>query len=147
MTVMTTSSNQPVQGRVVPRTQYIYVTPAQSGGGGGGGRWSRMVQGTSGRLGQHVTRVEVPRPLPQFLGSQRIIVYAWGLSMAIIAVDEWKRHEMLPRPSRLWWATLFYGMLAIGGIIPSLVPLMNALAVGYTIMLLWQFYNKEGQFS
>lgn len=143
MTVMTTSGNQPVQGRVVPRTQYVYLTPAQ---GGGGGRWRRSATRISYRLGDE-KKGTVPRPLPQFLGSQRIIMYAWGVSMAVITADEWKRHEMLPRPSRLWWATLFYGMLAVGGIIPSLVPLMNALAIGYTIMLLWQFFNKEGQFS
>lgn len=93
------------------------------------------------------TQHRTPSFMPSFLGNERVIVYSWAISMAVIAWDEWKRHNIFPRPQRLWWATLFYGMLAIAGMADPLTPLINALAVGYTIMLLWQYYNASGQFA
>jgi hypothetical protein len=84
---------------------------------------------------------------PSFLGSQRTIIFAWIIAVIAITADEWKRYHILPRPSRLWWSALVYGILALVSEVTPVIPLTNALALGYSIMLMWQFFNKSGQFS
>jgi hypothetical protein len=84
---------------------------------------------------------------PAFLGSQRTILFAWAIAIAFVCADEWKTYHVLPRPSRLWWTTLVYGILAIMSQVETLIPLVNALALGYSIVLVWQYFNKQGQFA
>jgi hypothetical protein len=72
---------------------------------------------------------------------------AWFVSMAMIGFDEWRNNGILPRPARLWATTLFYGLLAVVSLVDALVPIVNALAIGYSIMLIWQYFNGAGQFS
>ena len=166
----------PVATRTPGATQrggyYYYGGDGGSGGGGGGGIQHRFYYPGGGggggsaatteppdlggrpktfimRLGSLPPHKEVPVKTKGFkwLGNQRIIVIAWAVAMATISVDEWNRNGILPRPSRLFWATLFYGMLGIVSYIDVLLPLCNVLAIGYSIMLIWQYYNKTGQFA
>lgn len=149
--------NQAIQDSNSPRTEYILrlapsqysstTAPPSSSGGGGGGRVRQRIARTSGALGNAATQTTVPKGVPQFLGNQRTITYAWFAAMGVIVVDEWKNNHIIARPARLWWASVFYGLLALGGMITSLIPLMNALAIGYLFVLLWQWYNGEGQFK
>lgn len=72
-----------------------------------------------------------------------MIFHAWVVAMIIIGFDEWHNHKILPRPARLWYASAFYGLLIVFSIADPMVPLANAFAVGYTITLLWQYYNGD----
>lgn len=92
-------------------------------------------------------RVPLPNGVPHWLGNSKIVGYAWITGMVFVAIDEWKNHGILPRPSRFWYSSIVYGVLALGAMIPPIVPIVNALAIGYTIMLIWQFFNGEGQFT
>lgn len=143
--------NAAVRSSAPPRTEYIRLDRVNYSSSDAPpsrqSRWPGRVAGTSRVLGSGATRAQVPQGVPAFLGNQRTVVYAWMAAMATITVDEWHRHHMLPRPSRLWWASLFYGMLAIMGMAEGLIPLVNAFAIGYLIRLLWQYYNGEGQFA
>jgi hypothetical protein len=132
------------QGRInnPPSTQYVYVEPKQGAVSQGYDRF-RM-----NRLRSMEHRQTTGPPgMPAWLGNQRVIVFAWFAAMMIISWDEWHNNGILPRPARLWYTSLFYGILALAGFITSIIPLLNALAIGYTIMLLWQYYNKGGQFA
>lgn len=91
--------------------------------------------------------VNVPKPLPRFIGARPIILYAWMGAMILVAFDEWHTNHIFPRPSRLWYTTLVYGMLGMLGIIDPLVPIANALAMGYTVTLYYQYFNESGQFT
>lgn len=88
--------------------------------------------------------VTLPDWMPKgtgFLKNRTIVLWAWLGSMAVISADEWKTANIFPRPSRLWAATGVFALLAAGSMIDALVPLMNALAIGYFIMLLWEFFG------
>lgn len=122
------------------RTQYSSTTdpPPPSGRSTGGGGRSRL----------YINVQNKQAPIrPRFMGSQRTIIFAWIVAMIFVVADEWKRFGILPRPSRLWWTTLVYGILALLSQLEALIPLTNALALGYSITVAWQFFNKEGQFS
>lgn len=141
--VATTDNSRVVEGRVIPRgqspkTEYIYV--------GDQGSQSRTRRVLTYKPPAH-NQGRVPKPMPQWLGNARIIGYSWVAAMILIGFDEWKNNGILPRPARLWDTSIVYGLLAIASVVDVLVPLLNALAIGYTIMLLWQFYNGQGQFS
>lgn len=79
--------------------------------------------------------------LPGVLSNRAVIFNSWMISMAVISFDEWHNNNILPRPARLWDASLFFGLLALASIADAVVPLANAFAVGYTIMLIWQYFN------
>lgn len=64
--------------------------------------------------------------------------------MFIISWDDWHNHHILPRPSRMWSATWFYLILILVGMVDALVPLANALGIGYTITLMYQYYQGGG---
>lgn len=81
------------------------------------------------------------------MGHAGVIIVAWGLALAIIFWDEWKNNHVFARPSRLWWTSLVYGILAVVGMSGALLPIANALAIGYTIVLAWQYFNGTGQFT
>jgi membrane protease YdiL (CAAX protease family) len=92
-------------------------------------------------------QVPVPAQMPGWLGDRRMIVNLWLVSMAVIAFDEWHNYGVLPRPARLWWTSLTYGLLMIAAIPDPLVPIANALALGYTLVLAYQYFSAEGQFA
>jgi hypothetical protein len=75
------------------------------------------------------------------------VVYAWIVAMILVGFDEWKNNGILPRPVRLWDTSLVYGILVLLGFVDVMVPIANALAIGYTIVLLWQYFNGQGQFT
>ena len=143
--VATTRNSEVKEGRVIPKgssgpkTEYIYV-------GDQGSQQSAPRRVISWRPPPH-PQGKVPRPVPQWLGNARIIGYAWVGSMVLVGFDEWKNHGILPRPVRLWDTSIVYGLLALASVVEPLIPLLNALAIGYTIMLLWQFFNGQGQFT
>lgn len=152
-----------------PSQQYVYVQNPQAGGqsrtagsgsGGQSGSGSRTTTISGGRRNQTVTTsqggktstqstrdVRLPEGVPKVLANENIIFGAWIAAMIIVAFDEWHNYRMLPRPSRFWYTSLTFGILTLLGMFNAILPLANALAVGFTIMLLWQYYNGSGQFS
>lgn len=78
---------------------------------------------------------------PRILADRATILYAWAISMAIVGWDEWHNLHILPRPARLWDTSLFYGLLVLFSVADALVPIANAFAVGYTLTLLYQYYQ------
>lgn len=149
-----------------PNQQYVYVqNPSGSGpsrtrgpmsgsntgsqgqqqgtGSGGASRTGGGQQNASGSRQQ----VPIPKGLPPMLGNRKVLFYSWIASMILVGFDEWHNYRILPRPSRLWSTSLVYGLLTLGSVVDAVVPLANAFGVGYTIMLLWQYYNGSGQFS
>jgi hypothetical protein len=127
-----------------PRTEYVYVKDKDQGRTFGGTPQSGK---TLTWMGGPLKKVPVPKGVPAALGNAKFIGYMWVLAMIVVSFDEWHNHGILPRPSRLWWTSLTYGILAIFGMIDSLIPLMNALALGYTIMLFTNYYSGSGQFG
>lgn len=126
-------------------TEYVPVEPA----GERPGLIERSHDRAAGFVGrfQQPQQVNVPRQVPRFLGNRQTIVYSWLGAMAILSWDEWHNNHILPRPSRLWSATWVYLFLILLGMVDSLVPIANALAIGYMITLAWQYYNGSGQFA
>lgn len=102
---------------------------------------------TLSSISQTKAPVNVPKGLPTFLGNRQLIIAMWIVAMIVIGFDEWHNLGILPRPSRLWYSSVVYGGLAILGIADAMVPIANAFAVGFTIMLIYQFYNSSGQFT
>lgn len=140
-------------GGSVPATQYVVVNKPsggrtgqqqQSSGGsqGGGGGKTAPVSGVA-----DTKQVRLPAGVPAFIGNRSTIFHAWGVSMIIVGFDEWHNYHILPRPSRFWYTSLTYGLLMLAGAVDAILPLATALAIGYTIMLLWQYYNGSGQFT
>lgn len=99
------------------------------------------------RLGSKATTVSVPAPLPRQLGQRPIIFYAWLIAIVLVCFDEWHVNNTLPRPARLWYTTLVYAILTMASIVDPLVGIANALALGYTVVLLYQYYTDGGQFT
>lgn len=127
-----------------PKTEYVYVAtdakPSYSGSAGRAGS-GRSVSYTGNR------QKRVPSGYPRMLGDSRTIVIAWGVAMAIISWDEWHNNGILPRPQRLWYTSLTFMLLTALSFSATLFPIAQALAIGFVIMLLWQYYNKAGQFA
>jgi hypothetical protein len=73
--------------------------------------------------------------------NRSVVFNAWIVAMILIGFDEWHNLGILPRPARLWDTTIVYGLLTMLGFVDIMVPIANALAVGYTIALLYQYYN------
>lgn len=110
-------------------------------GESGPGRVHRAANWIGGHSGQSVHYVNVPRGVPRFLGNRNILFMAWIIAMVLIGADEWKSHHIFPRPLRLWSATVVYGILFLLSAIDGLVPLVNALAIGFDFALGWEYYN------
>lgn len=106
---------------------------------------------SSGNLTRRVTseprQVKIPSALPNFLGNRTVLVAAWAISMVVVGVDDWRNNNIMPRPSRLWAVSLFFFLLALASIVDAIVPIVNALAIGYTLMLIWNYFTKAGQFA
>lgn len=98
------------------------------------------------RISDQAARV-IPQSMRPWLSSRRVILGCWLASMAVISYDEWHNNGILPRPARLWWTSLAYGLLMAVSAIDAAVPIVNALAIGYTLMLIWQYYSSTGQFT
>lgn len=146
-----TRGGRPVEGRVVtsparqgggsgPRTEYVYV---QGAGSQEPARSQRRLSWTPGPAG----RAQVPRGVPGFMGNRGVIFGTWAVAMAVVTWDEWSVNNILPRPARLWDTTWVYAGLALLSVFDMLVPIANALALGYTLVLLYQFFSKKGQFG
>jgi hypothetical protein len=95
---------------------------------------------------QQNPQARIPHQLPEFLKSgplnNRAVVFnMWIIAMVIIGFDEWHNLNILPRPARLWDTSLVYGLLVMLGFVDAMVPIANALAIGFTIQLLWQYYQ------
>lgn len=112
-------------------------------GGSGGGRAYHVFVGLPGGS----SRVQVPKGVPRFLGARPIILFAWGLAMVMVSLDEWHTHHVLPRPARLWYTSLTYFLLAAAASFDAMVPLATALAIGLTIAVGYQYYTGAGAFG
>jgi hypothetical protein len=135
------TSDGAISGRVIPprsgpRTEYVYV----------------QNRGTNA-AGQRRTLTYTPQRgkqyggVPVFLSNREVIFMAWLIAMILIGFDEWHNHGILPRPQRLWYTSLTYGILALVSGIDAVVPIANAFALGFTLVLLYQYYQKTGQFG
>jgi hypothetical protein len=151
-------SVQPIEGKVVgtrygnapqapgpgpgggPRTEYVYVQD-QGGGGGGERRWGLSY------IRNEPRQVSTPSRMPSFLGRRSVLGTTWFISMVVVGFDDWHNNGVLPRPSRLWYTSLAFGLMALASLVEALVPIINLIAIGFTLMLIWQYYNKQGQFS
>jgi hypothetical protein len=152
-------SVQPIEGKVVgtrygnqppqapgpssqggPRTEYVYVQD-QGGGGGGQRRYGLSYVRNEKR------QVNTPNWAPSFLGHRSVLATTWIISMVVVGVDDWHNNGVLPRPSRLWYTSLAFGLMALASIVEALTPIINLIAIGFTIMLIWQYFSKQGQFS
>lgn len=91
--------------------------------------------------------VNVQKPFPKFLGSRALILLSWVAAMIMVSLDEWHTYHILPRPARLWYTTLTYGLLAVVSTIEIAVPLTTMLAIGFTIAVAYQYYTGTGQFG
>lgn len=127
-------------------TQPVYVPVTQDQGPGFFKRSSNNVRQFAANHTNN-SPVTIPNGLPPVLASRRTIVYSWIASMAIISWDEWHNNKILPRPARLWYATAFYLILVIFSLTNFTAAIANALAIGYMIMLAWQYFNGSGQFA
>lgn len=140
-----------ISGRVVnpPRTEYVYLRNTGSSDGGAADSGSgRSPSGWANRVfNMQPRQVPVPNGVPKFLGNANVLAGAWIGSMILIGFDEWHNNGILPRPARLWYTSLVFGILALVSMFPPIAPLCNALGIGYFIMLLWQYFNGQGQFG
>lgn len=93
------------------------------------------------------TWAAIPNSLPEAMRSRQVIFYSWLVAMIVVGYDEYHVNKILPRPVRFWDTSLTYGLLLTASSIEALVPVLNVLAVGYTITLIYQYYNGSGQFS
>lgn len=148
----TTGSRSPTKSRTINVTYNIGDDASKgSYSGPSGGTGMREGSGIPGwfraYLATQPRHVQTPRGVPRFLGNQKLIVYAWLAAMVTVGFDEWHNNGILPRPARLWDTSVVFGLLALMGFIEPITPLMNALAIGYVIVLIWQYYNGSGQFS
>lgn len=108
---------------------------------GQGGRIRRTTNWIDTHTPSQVRNVNVPNGLPRFLGNRNLIFAAWLVAMVVASADEIRSYGWAPRPARLWWVSLSYGLLLIASEIDALVPLVNALAVGYDMALLYKFWS------
>lgn len=124
-----------------PQTEYVYLRNKGAGSEPGGGRWTlRWVPPP--RRATHS-----PTWVPGFLLNDKVLLYSWLGSMAVIAVDEWHNNGILPRPARLWYTSLTYFLLMGLGMIDPMIPIANALGIGFFITLIYQYNTGSGQFA
>jgi hypothetical protein len=98
-------------------------------------------------VGSSSQPVNLPKPLPKMLGQRPIIFYSWMVAIILVGYDEWHTLGIIPRPSRFWETSLLYALLIMLSIPDAMVPLANALALGYTLYLVWQYFGGSGQFT
>lgn len=103
--------------------------------GGGPGRFRRG----SGWISQHSGTIQnytsVPSGVPRFLGSRPLLLVSWFTCMILIGSNEWNLGFHFPRPARLWYASLvFFGLFLVSQI-DAMVPICNALGIGFAVEL------------
>lgn len=125
------------------RGPYPYEGPDETYVNRGPGFFQKML----GAVPQTNMQVQVPRAVPNWMGNKKIIVAMWVIAIAFISYDEWHNFNILPRPQRLWDASLVYGLLAILSSVDPVAPIANMLAIGFTISLAYQYYDGSGKFG
>jgi hypothetical protein len=146
----------------VDTTEYVYVrgrNDSDSGGsrmaksdtasasvGSSSGIKGRVLSGASklNNMQSAAKEANLSYDLPKglgFLRNRTTILWAWMGSMAVIGADEWKTNHIFPRPGRLWAATGVFALLSALSMLDAMVPLANALAIGYFLTVLWQFMS------
>lgn len=141
--------------KVYQRGQSPQVLQVQQGGGSGDyTTYQGIPRNDARRYSFSFNRVSAQQvkqnpggALKSFLSSSGTIPVAWGISMLLVAVNEWQRHGILARPARLWWTSIAFFILAILAHFNSLAIVANLLAWGFTLQLAYQFFSKKGQFS
>jgi len=154
---MSTPANAPLPPAPPPQpAQMTWGTPDPDSPGTGGGRVRQAVTGAANRVyrglpqSQRAWRVRQSQqalPFPAFLASRRILVACWFVSMILVGMNERQLGFTLPRPARLWSASAVYAILALAGTVDAMVPIVNALGIGYLIALAYEFYNGSGIFA
>lgn len=91
-------------------------------------------------------KVKIPKQVPPFFADRRVIMNTWFAAIIIVVWDEWHNYGILPRPKRLWYTSLTYGLLMLASVADPLVPITNMMAIGFTFVLLYQYYEGAGQF-
>ncbi len=138
----------PPSRRLTPEEQAGYtertVQLERARGGAIAERRFRLTHPTT-ELGNQA--VKLKEPVKNFVLSRQGVMWAWFIAMIIIGFDEWVNLQILPRPSRLWHTSVVYGILALGSSFEQVAPILNLMAWGYTLVLLYQYYNDSGQFS
>jgi hypothetical protein len=86
-------------------------------------------------------------PVPGILSERRILIATWLIAMMLITMNERQQGYQLPRPARLWSASAVYGILAAASTVEAVVPVTNALGIGYMMVLAYDYYNSSGQFG
>lgn len=86
-------------------------------------------------------------PLPAWLADRRLVIASWAVAMVLVTLDEHRSGYLLPRPARLWSATLLYGLLAAAGSVELIIPIVNMLAIGYTVAVGMQYFEHTGMFG
>lgn len=129
--------------------------PSRTTGPMSGSKAGQGQQSGSGRtgaparqsIGQRAAQVNVPKGVPVILGNRQVIFFAWIVAMILVGFDEWHNYHLLPRPARFWYTSLTFGLLIMASFADAMVPLANAFAIGFVVVLLWQYYEGSGQFS
>ena len=103
-------------------------------------------QRTLNRIPAQNPTASLPGKLPGFLrnpilNNRAIVFNTWVIAMITVGFDEWHNLGIMPRPARLWDTSLVYGLLVMLGFVDVMVPIANALAIGFTVMLLWQYFG------
>ena len=86
-------------------------------------------------------QVNIPSHLPRVLGNRSVVFNAWIVAMIAVSWDEWHNLGIFPRPKRLWYTSVVYGLLVMFSLADAIVPVANALAIGYTVVLLSQLWS------
>lgn len=92
---------------------------------------------------QRQVKFKGPVSVPPFLSNRSIVFNAWLIAMILIGFDEWHNLGILPRPARLWNTSLVYGLLMMLSFVDPMVPIANALAIGFDVALLYQYYQGD----
>lgn len=109
------------------------------------GRIGRSASWLDNHVPQGTRQVNVPNRVPKILGNRSLILGAWFAAMLFVSADEIKTNHWAPRPARLWYTSLAYGLMMLVSQIDSMVPIVNALAIGYDITLAYQFWSGNSE--
>jgi hypothetical protein len=129
-----------------------YTPPPNQGGYQGGRYWTyytpnpptepNFPRRTWNSIPQQPPRpATLPHKMPQFLANRAVVFSMWIIAMITVGFDEWHNLGILPRPARLWDTSLVYGVLVLLGFVDVMVPISNALAIGFTFQLVFQYFQ------
>lgn len=119
----------------------------QTGGspGGGGNAFTRSAGFVNQHSGEFRSMTNVPNGIPRVLGSRQLLFMFWLVAMVLVASDEWKTFPgKFPRPARFWYASLTYALLFLASQIDAMVPLANALGLGFLMVLGYENVSGNG---